>query len=101
VGVKSSTVHYYLPTKADLLREASGEYKTGSIAALDQGARDSTSFRHDMLVLVDGSSGGTSGIGLATRLRLEAISQTTGSLRRHRSVKSTLATARYLSKSLR
>jgi TetR/AcrR family transcriptional regulator, transcriptional repressor for nem operon len=53
VGVKSSTVHYYFPTKADLLRELAGEYTASFIAALDQGARDSTSFRQDMLVLAD------------------------------------------------
>jgi len=53
VGVKSSTVHYYFPTKADLLKVIAGEYKAGFIAALDQGTRHSTSFRQDMLVLVD------------------------------------------------
>jgi len=53
VGVKSSTVHYYFPTKADLLREIAEAYKASFIAALDQGVRDSTSFRQDMLVLVD------------------------------------------------
>jgi TetR/AcrR family transcriptional regulator, transcriptional repressor for nem operon len=53
VGVKSSTVHYYFPTKADLLKEIAGEYMASFIAALDQGARNSTSFRQDMLVLVD------------------------------------------------
>lgn len=53
VGVKSSTVHYYFPTKADLLEEIAGEYRTIFIAALDQGVRNSKSFRRDMLVLVD------------------------------------------------
>ena len=53
VGVKSSTVHYYFPTKADLLKEIAGEYRSIFIAALDHGARNSKSFRQDMLVLVD------------------------------------------------
>jgi TetR/AcrR family transcriptional regulator, transcriptional repressor for nem operon len=53
VGVKSSTVHYYFPTKADLLKEIAGEYRVMFIAALDQHIRDSRSFRQDMLVLVD------------------------------------------------
>ena len=53
VGVKSSTVHYYFPTKADLLKEIAGEYRTIFIAALDHGVRNSKSFRQDMLVLVD------------------------------------------------
>lgn len=53
VGVKSSTVHYYFPTKADLLKEIAGEYKAAFIAALDQRTRESKSFRQDMLVLVD------------------------------------------------
>jgi TetR/AcrR family transcriptional repressor of nem operon len=53
VGVKSSTVHYYFPTKADLLKEIAGEYKAVFIAALEDGVRSSKSFRQDMLVLVD------------------------------------------------
>lgn len=53
VGVKSSSVHYYFPTKSDLLSEIAGEYKTGFIAVLDQGVRQSTSFRQDLIVLVD------------------------------------------------
>ncbi len=53
VGVKSSTVHYYFPTKADLLTELAGEYRASFIAALDQGVRESMSFRQDMVVLVD------------------------------------------------
>ena len=53
VGVKSSSVHYYFPTKSDLLTEIAGEYKTGFIAALDEGVRQSTSFRQDLIVLVD------------------------------------------------
>jgi len=53
VGVKSSSVHYYFPTKSDLLSEIAGEYKTGFIAALDQGVRQSTSFRQALIVLVD------------------------------------------------
>jgi TetR/AcrR family transcriptional repressor of nem operon len=53
VGVKSSTVHYHFPTKADLLKEIAGEYATIFITALDQGARNGKSFRQDMLVLVD------------------------------------------------
>jgi TetR/AcrR family transcriptional repressor of nem operon len=52
-GVKSSTVHYYFPTKSDLLNEIAGEYTKGFIEALEDGVRDSTSFRHDMFVLVD------------------------------------------------
>ena len=52
-GVKSSTVHYYFPTKAALLEEAAVEYATGFIAALDQGTRRSRSFKQDLLVLVD------------------------------------------------
>ena len=53
VGVKSSTVHYYFPTKADLLREIAGEYTAAFIAMLDQRTRDSRSFKQDMLALVD------------------------------------------------
>jgi TetR/AcrR family transcriptional repressor of nem operon len=53
VGVKSSTVHYYFPTKSDLLNEIAGEYRKGFIEALDEGVRTSKSFRQDMLVLVD------------------------------------------------
>ena len=53
VGVKSSTVHYYFPTKSDLLNEAASEYTTALATALKDGARASKSFRQDMLVLVD------------------------------------------------
>jgi TetR/AcrR family transcriptional repressor of nem operon len=53
VGVKSSTVHYYFPTKADLLQELAGEYTAMFIAALEQRTRESKSFKQDMLVLVD------------------------------------------------
>ena len=53
VGVRSSTVHYYFPTKADLLREIADEYRASFIAALDRGIQESTSFRQDMVVLVD------------------------------------------------
>jgi TetR/AcrR family transcriptional repressor of nem operon len=53
VGVKSSTVHYYFPTKADLLKEIAGEYRADFIAALDHRVRGSRSFRQDMLALVD------------------------------------------------
>ena len=53
VGVKSSTVHYYFPTKSDLLNEAATEYTTAMVAALKDGARTSKSFRQDMLVMVD------------------------------------------------
>jgi TetR/AcrR family transcriptional regulator, transcriptional repressor for nem operon len=53
VGVKSSTVHYYFPTKSDLLNEAAAEYTTAFVAALKEGARASRSFRQDMLVMVD------------------------------------------------
>ena len=53
VGVKSSTVHYYFPTKADLLRELAADYTTEFIAALDQRTRESKSLKQDMLVLVD------------------------------------------------
>ena len=52
-GVKSSTVHYYFPTKSDLLNEAAVEYTTAMVAALKDGARTSKSFRQDMLVMVD------------------------------------------------
>jgi TetR/AcrR family transcriptional repressor of nem operon len=53
VGVKSSTVHYYFPTKVDLLKEIAGEYKAIFIATLDERTRESKSFKQDMLVLVD------------------------------------------------
>jgi TetR/AcrR family transcriptional repressor of nem operon len=53
VGVKSSTVHYYFPTKSDLLNEAAVEYTAAFVAALKDGARTSKSFRQDMLALVD------------------------------------------------
>jgi TetR/AcrR family transcriptional regulator, transcriptional repressor for nem operon len=53
VGVKSSTVHYYFPTKSDLLNEIASEYTTMFLEALEDGIRDSSSFRQDMLVLVD------------------------------------------------
>ena len=45
VGVKSSTVHYYFPTKADLLREIAGEYTAVFITLLDQRTRDSKAFK--------------------------------------------------------
>jgi TetR/AcrR family transcriptional regulator, transcriptional repressor for nem operon len=53
VGVKSATVHYYFPTKSDLLTELAGHYKDVFIAALDDGIARSTSLRQDLLVLVD------------------------------------------------
>jgi TetR/AcrR family transcriptional repressor of nem operon len=53
VGVKSSTVHYYFPTKSDLLKTIAGEYTTMFLDALEDGVRRSASFRQDMLVLVD------------------------------------------------
>lgn len=53
VGVKSSTVHYYFPTKSDLLNEIAREYTTMFLEALEDGVRNSGSFRQDMLVLVD------------------------------------------------
>jgi TetR/AcrR family transcriptional regulator, transcriptional repressor for nem operon len=53
VGVKSSTVHYYFPTKSDLLNEIASDYTTMFLEALADGVRDSRSFRQDMLVLVD------------------------------------------------
>lgn len=53
VGVKSSTVHYYFPTKSDLLKEIATEYTTMFLEALTDGVRDSGSFQQDMLVLVD------------------------------------------------
>jgi TetR/AcrR family transcriptional repressor of nem operon len=53
VGVKSSTVHYYFPTKGDLLREIAADYTTLFLAALDEGTRKSKSLRQDLLVLVD------------------------------------------------
>jgi TetR/AcrR family transcriptional regulator, transcriptional repressor for nem operon len=52
-GVKSSTVHYNFPTKADLLEEMAGEYRSSFDAALEQGVRHSKSFKHDMLAMVD------------------------------------------------
>jgi TetR/AcrR family transcriptional repressor of nem operon len=52
-GVKSSTVHYYFPTKSDLLSEIAAGYTAGFLEALEVGARGSTSFRQDILVLVD------------------------------------------------
>jgi TetR/AcrR family transcriptional regulator, transcriptional repressor for nem operon len=53
VGVKSSTVHYYFPTKADLLREIAGQYTSQFLAALEEGTRQSRSFKQDMVVLVN------------------------------------------------
>lgn len=53
VGVKSSSVHYYFPTKADLLKEIASEYTTMFLEALEDGVADSRSFKQDMLVLVD------------------------------------------------
>jgi len=53
VGVKSSTVHYYFPTKSDLLDEIATRYTAAFVEALEDGARASKSFRQDMLVLVD------------------------------------------------
>jgi TetR/AcrR family transcriptional regulator, transcriptional repressor for nem operon len=53
VGVKSSTVHYYFPTKADLLTEIAGEYTRTFVEALEDGISGSPSFKHDMLALVD------------------------------------------------
>jgi TetR/AcrR family transcriptional repressor of nem operon len=53
VGVKSSSVHYYFPTKGDLLEEIAGEYRAGFLAALAEGVRASKSLRQDLLVLVD------------------------------------------------
>ena len=52
-GVKSSSVHYYFPTKSDLLAEIAAGYREAFIAALEEGARTSRSLRQDMLVLVD------------------------------------------------
>lgn len=53
VGVKSSSVHYYFPTKSDLLNAIASDYATMFLGALDTGIRDSESFRQDMLALVD------------------------------------------------
>ena len=53
VGVKSSSVHYYFPTKGDLLTEIAGEYRTGFLDALADGIRTSRPLRQDLLVLVD------------------------------------------------
>lgn len=53
VGVKSATVHYYFPTKADLLKAIAADYRTHFIAALTDGVRGSRSFRQDLLTLVD------------------------------------------------
>lgn len=36
VGVKSSTVHYYFPTKSDLLNEIASEYTTMFLEALEE-----------------------------------------------------------------
>lgn len=53
VGIKSSTVHYYFPTKSDLLNEIAGAYTAAFLEALEHGSRESASFRQDMFVLVD------------------------------------------------
>ena len=53
VGVKSSTVHYYFPTKSDLLNEAATEYTAAFVGALKDGAAGSKSFRQDMLAMLD------------------------------------------------
>jgi TetR/AcrR family transcriptional repressor of nem operon len=53
VGVKSSTVHYYFPTKSDLLHAIATGYTGAFLQALDDGARASKSFRQDMLVVLD------------------------------------------------
>lgn len=53
VGVKSSTVHYYFPTKGDLLTEIADGYTEGFLAALETGIGRSRSLRQDLLVLVD------------------------------------------------
>ena len=53
VGVKSSSVHYYFPTKGDLLREIAGDYRAGFLEALADGVRASKTLRQDLLVLVD------------------------------------------------
>ena len=53
VGVKSSSVHYYFPTKADLLEEIASGYQASFIAALEQHTDASKSFKQDMLVLVE------------------------------------------------
>jgi TetR/AcrR family transcriptional repressor of nem operon len=53
VGVKSSTVHYYFPTKPQLLEEIAVAYKEAFIQSLDDGVRHSKSLKGDMLVLVD------------------------------------------------
>lgn len=53
VGVKSSTVHYYFPTKSDLLKTIASEYRKAFVEALDEGVRHNRSLRQDMLVLVE------------------------------------------------
>lgn len=53
VGVKSATVHYYFPTKADLLKAIAGDYRTQFLAALTEGGRGSRSFQQDLLTLID------------------------------------------------
>lgn len=53
VGVKSSTVHYYFPTKADLLNEIAGRYREVFMTKLDEEVRTSRSLRQDMQVLLD------------------------------------------------
>ena len=53
VGVKSATVHYYFPTKADLLKAIAGDYRAQFIGALNDGVRSSRSLRQDLLTLLD------------------------------------------------
>jgi TetR/AcrR family transcriptional repressor of nem operon len=52
-GVKSSSVHYYFPTKGDLLKEIAGEYRERFLAALEEGIASSRSLRQDLFVLID------------------------------------------------
>jgi TetR/AcrR family transcriptional regulator, transcriptional repressor for nem operon len=52
VGVKSSSVHYYFPTKSDLLEEIARLYRSTFIQALDRGIQNTKSFKQDLLVLV-------------------------------------------------
>ena len=52
-GVKSSTVHYYFPTKSALLKEIASEYRKNFVLALDAGIQSSRSFKQDLIVLVE------------------------------------------------
>jgi TetR/AcrR family transcriptional regulator, transcriptional repressor for nem operon len=57
VGVKSATVHYYFPTKADLLKEIADGYRTAFIESLDSGIARNKTLKQDLLVLVEAFMG--------------------------------------------